>query len=101
MELLAYGVSMSRYRSCWSRRRLDDSGLSPIDQNLGDRLRERDDILFLQAVRRVDARERRQVLEDVDEHVVLQARRDGRTLRVLGLHDAHPLRFLPGRRGFG
>src|SRR5712691_5130757 len=61
---------------------LDDASFSPVDQDLGDRFRQRDDVLFLQSIRRVDPRKQRQVLEDMDEDVILPRRRYNDALRI-------------------
>src|SRR5467141_5203215 len=78
---------------------LDDASLSPVDQDLRDRFRQRDDVLFLQSIRRVNPRERGQVLEDMDEDVIPQRRPYNDALRIGGANHFHALRlfFLGGR----
>src|SRR3989441_905002 len=63
-------------------RNRDDSGLPSVDEDLGNRPRQRDHVFLLQPVRRVDPRERRQVLEHVDEDVILEAPRNRDSFRV-------------------
>src|SRR6266581_3860395 len=69
------------------------------DKDLRDRLRERHHVLFFQPVRRIDSRKRGQVLEYVDEDVVLEARRDRDSFRVLCSNDFHSFRFSLPRLG--
>src|SRR2546427_11036459 len=78
-----------------------DSGLPSVDEDLGNRLRQRDHVFLLQPVRRVDPRERRQVLEHVDEDVILEARWNRDSFRVLRANDFHPLRFFLRNRRAG
>src|SRR5205809_3466686 len=61
---------------------LDDSRLSPPHEDLRNGLREGDHIFFLEAIRGVDSRERRQVLEHVHKDVILESRGDRRQLSV-------------------
>src|SRR5207247_3092246 len=76
---------------------LDDSRLPPPHEDLRNGLREGDHIFFLEAIRGVDSRERRQVLEHVHKDVILERRGDRRPLSVFGADHPHPFRFL--RRG--
>src|SRR5256886_11875473 len=69
--ILVSGLPLDRSR--WAAGHLDDPCFPAADEDLRDRLRERDHVLFFQPVCRIDPRERRQVLEHVDEDVVLGA----------------------------
>src|SRR5439155_20860090 len=79
--------------SCHPASHLDDPCFPAADEDLRDRLRERDYVRFFQPVCRIDPRERRQVLEHVDEDMVLEARGDRDSFRVLRSNDFHPLWF--------
>src|SRR2546428_4491358 len=78
-----------------------DSGLPSVDEDLGNRLRQRDHVFLLQPERRVDPRERRQVLEHVDEDVNLEARWNPGSFRVLPAKDFTPLTFFLRNRRAG
>src|SRR3989449_2632689 len=105
--LWAYLILVSRPpRSCSASGvgHLHDPRLASVHEDLRDRLRKRDDVLFLQAVRGVDPREGRDVLEDVDEDMVFERRRDRGAPRFLGANNLHSggllLRGHNGRRGW-
>src|SRR2546428_7847182 len=95
--LWAYLILVSRPpRSCSASGvgHLHDPRLASVHEDLRDRLRKRDDVLFLQAVRGVDPREGRDVLEDVDEDMVFERRRDRGAPRFLGANDLHSVGLL-------
>src|SRR5436189_21659 len=72
---------------------LDDSRLPPPHEDLRNGLREGDHIFFLEAIRGVDSRERRQVLEHVHEDAILERRGDRRPPRVFGADHPPSFRF--------
>src|SRR5436309_560177 len=80
---------------------LDDSRLPPPHEDLRNGLREGDHIFFLEAIRGVDSRERRQVLEHVHEDVILERRGDRRPLRVFGADHPHSSGSFEGAGPFG
>src|SRR3989442_15991471 len=98
--LWAYLILVSRPpRSCSASGvgHLDDPRLASVHEDVRDRLRKRYNVFLLQAVRGVDPREGRDVLEYVDEDMVFERRCDRGAPRLLGANDLHsggPL--LPG-----
>src|SRR3989442_10991121 len=80
-------------RSWWATGHLDDPCFPAANEDLRDRLRKRDHVLFLEPIRGVDPRERRQILEHMDEHVVLEARRDRHSFSILPPDDFYSPRF--------